>query len=431
MLGSVAVPPVTPNAGAYSGLDLPDYTMLLDFRGPQDFRTITFGEVLENRVPAGLLKDAIVVIGVKTPSVKDSISTPIADRFRGAVFHATVIDQILRSALKGESPPRWWPDWAEIAWIGLCTLVGGALSLVFRSPWKLAPALAALLGAIGFAGWTAMLHSLWIPITTPAFGAVVAATFGTSLALFLEYSERRVMRSLFSRHVSEEVLAVLWAERDQLLEGGRLKPQRVIATVLFTDLKDYSTIAEEMDPTDLMNWVNEYMSCIAPQVEAHGGIVNSYGGDALMAVFGAPVPHTREEDIDEDAIRAVECALAMRRELKTLNADWTARKLPTVSMRVGIYTGPVVTGSIGSSQRLEYTALGDTTNIAARLQSLGKELPPDEATDPCTILIGDPTWQRLHGRFSATLVGSRRLKGRAKEVLIHSILCATSTTSTL
>jgi adenylate cyclase len=427
-LGHVTFPRVTPNAGAYFGRKVGDYEILLDCRAPQSYDTVTFGEVLEKRIPAGAFQDAIVIVGVTTDSVKDYNAIPTNYQLRGPIQHAMIVNQLLRSALDGEPPTRWWPQSGRIAWIGLCTLLGGALGLLLRSPWKLAPALVLLLAAIVSAGWVALFHGLWIPITTPAIGAFAAATFVTSLAVFQERSQRRIMRTLFSRHVSKEVFEVLWAERDQILEGGRLKPHRVIATVLFTDLQGYTTIAEELDPPALMDWVNEYMSSIAPLVELHGGVVNSYGGDAIMAVFGGPIPHTREEDIDQDAVRAVRCALAMREELKKLNTAWATRAMPTVSMRVGIYTGPVVTGSIGSRQRMEYTALGDTTNTAARLQSLGSEMPDEEGTAPCIILIGDTTWQRLQGRFTATLVGPRRLKGKTREVVVHTVLSEVTTT---
>jgi adenylate cyclase len=427
-LGRATFPRLTPNAGAYFGREVRDYEILLDCRAPQSYPTVTFSDVLEKRIPAGALQDAIVIVGVFAESVKDYNTISTKYQLRGPIHHAMIVNQLLRSALDGEPPTRWWPQSGRIAWIGLCTLLGGALGLLLRSPWKLAPALVLLLAAIVSAGWAALLHGLWIPITTPAIGAFAAATFVTSLAVFQESSQRRVMRTLFSRHVSKEVFEVLWAERDQILEGGRLKPHRVTATVLFTDLQGYTTIAEELDPPALMDWVNEYMSSIAPLVELHGGVVSSYGGDAIMAVFGGPIPHIREEDIDQDAVRAVRCALAMREELKKLNATWAARGVPTVSMRVGIYTGPVVTGSIGSRQRMEYTALGDTTNTAARLQSLGSEMPDEDSTAPCIILIGDTTWQRLQGRFAATLVGPRRLKGKTREVIVHTVLAEITST---
>ncbi len=424
-LGKTILPRLTPNAGAYSGLKHLDYEVLMDYRAPREYRTFSFGDVLEDRLPAGALKDAIVIIGILTPSVKDANPTPVDEHLRGTIHHAMIVNQLLRSALNGEPPTRWWPEPAKIAWIGLWTLLGGVLGLVLGSPWRLAPALILLLGAIIGAGWVALYYyGLWIPITTPAFGAFAAATLVTSLHVFLEHSDRSVMHALFSRHVSKAVLDVLWAEREQILEGGRLKPQRITATVLFTDLKDYSTLSEGLDPADLMSWSNEYMNRISPEVDSHGGIVTAYRGDGLMAVFGAPFPHSSEEDIDRDATHAVECALAMRRELKELNAGWAERGTRTVAMRVGIFTGPLVTGSMGSMQRLEYAVLGDTTNTASRLESMGKELEDDETTAPCTILIGDSTCQRLHGRFATKSLGPKRLKGKSNEVIVHSVLSA-------
>jgi adenylate cyclase len=421
-LGRTTFPRLTPNAGAYEGIEVRDYEVMIDWRAPQTYRTFSFGDVLENRLPDGALKDAIVLVGTTSSSVKDSIPTPVNTELRGVLFHAAVVNQLLRSALQGEPPTTWWPEGAKTAWIALCTLLGGLVGLILRSPWKLAPALLLLIAAILLTGREALFRGLWIPISTPAIGAFAAATFVASFAAFLERSDRRVMSTLFSRHVSREVLGVLWAERDQLLEAGRLKPQRITATVLFTDLKDYSMIAEDMDPPDLMNWVNEYMSCIEPLVELHGGFVNSYSGDAIMAVFGGPIPRTREEDIDRDAIRAVECALAMRRDLKVLSSIRKFMGTPSASTRIGIYTGPVITGSIGSRDRIEYAALGDTTNTAARLQSLGRDVLEDDITAPCVILVGDSTWQRLHGRFTATSLGPQHLKGKSKEVTVYSIL---------
>lgn len=421
-LGRTTFPRLTPNAGGYVGLAIRDYEILVDFRAPQHYRTYSFGDVLEDRVSAGAFRDAIVIVGVISGSVKDSNPTPVNAHLRGPIQHAMIVNQLLRSALNGDRPTRWWPEPAKIAWIGLCTLLGGTLGLVVQSPWKLVPALALLLGAIVFAGWEALLHALWIPVTTPALGAFAAATFVTSFVVFLEHSERGVMQALFSRHVSAKVADVLWAQREQFLDGGRLKPQRLTATVLFTDLKGFATIAEHMDPVSLMNWINEYMNGIACHVDLHGGMVDAYIGDAIMAVFGAPIPRTREEDIDQDAINAVECALAMRRALRALNTGWAARGLPTAAMRVGIFTGPLVAGSIGSVQRLEFTVLGETTNTAARLESAGKEVETDELTAPCTILIGDATYQRLHGRFTTKLVGQMDLKGIAKKVIVHSVL---------
>ena len=437
-LGKAVFPRLTPDAGGYVGLPVKDYEFLGDFQAPRRFRVqdsrgqygrdtpydYSFGEVLDGLVPPEALRGKIVLVATVMQSIKDSNPTPIDDNLRGVQIHAMLVHQLLRAALDGVKPMTWWPEWAEIAWIAGFTLLGGALSLLLRSPWKLAPALGLVLGGLHLGAWLSFHHGTWLLLGTPAIGCFVTATFVTSFTAYLERLERDAMQALFSRHVSTKVADALWAEREQFLDGGRLKPQRLTATVLFTDLKGFSTISEGMDPASLLNWINEYMNGIARHVDGHNGMVNAYIGDAIMAVFGAPVAHTLEEDIDQDAIHAVECALAMRRELKGLNVGWAARGLPTCAMRVGIFTGPLVAGSIGSAERLEFTVLGDTTNTAARLESAGKEVEVDDLTRECTILIGDATWKRLHGRFVTKLVGPMSLKGKANQIIVHSVLSA-------
>jgi CHASE2 domain-containing sensor protein/class 3 adenylate cyclase len=443
-LGKVVFPRLTADAGGYVKLPVRDYEYLAAYEAPRIYRVnlkrtaggrenrpdvshdFSFGDVLKGAIPADAVRKKIVLIATVMESIKDSNPTPIDDNLRGIHIHAMLVHQLLEAAIDGVKPMGWWPEWAEIFWIAAFTLAGGVLSLWLRSPWKLAPALAAVLGALVLAVWWAFAHGTWLLLAAPAIGCFVAATFVTSFTAYLEGSERDTMQALFSRHVSTKVAETLWAERDQFLDGGRLKPQRLTATVLFTDLKGFSTISEGMDPQSLLAWINEYMSGIARHVDGHNGMVNAYVGDAIMAVFGAPVARTREEDIDQDAINAVECALAMRRELKELNVGWKARGMPTCAMRVGIFTGPLVAGSIGSSQRLEFTVLGDTTNTAARLESAGKEVEVDDLTRECTILIGDATWKRLHGRFVTQLVGPMSLKGKANQIIVHSVLSPVS-----
>ncbi len=444
-LGKTIFPRLTPNAGGYVRLPVDDYEYLASFEAPRRFRVqdargqygrdtpydYSFGEVMEGKLPPEALRGKIVLVATVMQSIKDSNPTPIDDNLRGVQIHAMLVHQLLRAAIDGVKPMSWWPEWAEVLWIAVFTVAGGALSLGLRSPWRLAPALGLLLAALHFAVWQAFTHGTWLLLAAPAIGCFVAATFVTSFTAYLEGSERDTMQTLFSRHVSTKVADTLWAERDQFLDGGRLKPQRLVATVLFTDLKGFSTISEGMDPQSLLAWINEYMNGIARHVDLNNGMVNAYIGDAIMAVFGAPVARTREEDIDADAVHAVECALAMRRELKQLNVGWKARGLPTCAMRVGIFTGPLVAGSIGSADRLEFTVLGDTTNTAARLESAGKEVEVDDLTRECTILIGDATWKRLGGKFETKLVGPMSLKGKANQIIVHSVLSATSGTPLL
>ena len=122
-----------------------------------------------------------------------------------------------------------------------------------------------------------------------------------------------------------------------------------------------------------MDWLNECMEPMAKQVSVHGGVIEQFTGDAIVAIFGVPIAR-KEEEISQDAINAVNCALAMETTLRDLNRHWLAQNQPATAMRIGIYTGPMVAGSLGSSDRLEYVVIGDTVNVASRLESFDKEL---------------------------------------------------------
>lgn len=447
-LNKTLFPRLDPNAGGYVGLTVEDYQYLADYQAPRRYRVNiprvkgkdmeqkdaaydwSFGDVLEGRIPADALKGKIVLMATVMHSIKDSNPTPIDADLRGVHIHATLVHQLLEAAINGKAPMTWWPEWAELLWIATFTGVGGVLSLFLRSPWKLAPALLGVLAVLGWVVWHAFQSGTWLLVAAPALGCFVTATFVVSFIAYLERSERDTMQHIFARHVSSDVVDTLWEARDQFLEGGRLKPQRLTCTVMFTDLKGFSTISEGMEPGDLMNWMNEYMDAVARHVDLHDGVVNSYIGDAIMALFGAPVAHTKEEDIDRDAVNAVHCALAMRGEMEKLNEGWTTRGMPNVAMRIGIYTGPLVAGSLGSADRLVFTVLGDTTNTAARLEGAGKELDVNEYTKYCTILIGDATLQRLGDRFVTEYVGPMSLKGKANQIIVHSVLYAKAPGST-
>jgi adenylate cyclase len=259
-----------------------------------------------------------------------------------------------------------------------------------------------------------------------------SAALVTAYMLNQEKKERALLMQLFSRHISPEVAKTIWQQRDQFMDGGRPRSQKLTATVLFTDLKGFTSVSEKMDPQALLEWLNVYMEAMAQLVMDHGGVVDDYLGDSIKANFGVPLSRITEADIGRDAMAAVNCALAMERELKRLNAVWQQQNLPTVEMRVGIFTGPVVAGSLGSTQRLKYTTVGDTVNIASRLESFDKELvDPDLADSPCRILIGETTLRYLDRQFQTKRVGDTNLKGKDEKVIIHRVIGRMEATSEL
>lgn len=238
-------------------------------------------------------------------------------------------------------------------------------------------------------------------------------------------AQQRVLREheqtmrLFSSHVSEAVAQELLRQRDNLLKTGRAHPQQLTATILFCDIGGYSQAAEQLDLHTLMRWLGGFMEPMARTVMRHQGVVDKFIGDAVMAVFGVPTPRTEEADIDRDAGNAVACALDMTREVESLNARWRGEGLPTIDLGVGIHTGPVLAGCIGSAERMEYTVIGDTVNTAHRLQAHAREI--GGGSESCVIVVGDTTWQRLRGRIGGRPVGEVRLRGKAQPVTAHRV----------
>jgi hypothetical protein len=143
-----------------------------------------------------------------------------------------------------------------------------------------------------------------------------------------------LLMGLFSKYVSGDVAGAIWDQREQFMDEGRPRPQTLTATVLFTDIRDFTRMSENMEARDVMDWLNEYLGAMVKQVTANKGIVDKYVGDAVMAVFGIPVPRKGEKAFAEDAVNAVRCALNMGRELDRLNGIWSNQGRPTAMMRV-------------------------------------------------------------------------------------------------
>jgi len=227
---------------------------------------------------------------------------------------------------------------------------------------------------------------------------------------------------LFSRHVSSDIADEIWRHRDQYLESGRLRSNRQTTTVMFTDIEHFTTVSEKLGPEVLMDWLNEYMEIMANLVSRHGGVVDDYHGDAIKADFGVPIMRTTDAEIRRDAANAVHCALEMAKALEDYNRLCKARGLPHLRMRVGISTGEVIAGCLGSSSRMKYTTIGDTVNTAARLETLDKEsFDTDQESSDCRILISEFTLGLVEDLITARPVGSVVLRGKTTPVQVYRV----------
>lgn len=435
LLGKGAFLPFTANDGGYVDQDDGGYQILLNYRGSSSaFHRVSMTEVLEDRIPQDLMRDRLVLIGATAISLNDFFYTPysaneisIQERTPGVEVQAHIISHLLSSALEGQSGIQTWSELQEWLWIFFWSLTGATLCWVLRDAggvakllprWTVIGFVLALSGLVGSTYLAFLLGGWWIPVIPPGLALLGAATVTTSYIAKFEREERQTVMNLFSRHVTQQIAETIWKDRHQLLTEGRLRGRKMTATVLFSDLKGFSTLAEHMEPEMLMSWLNEYMDAMAGLVLEHGGVVDKFIGDAVMAVFGVPINRTTSEEIAQDAIAAVHCALAMAQRLETLNQQWHIQGYPQAAMRVGIATGNVVTGSLGSSQRLDYTTLGDSVNVAARLESYDKSLDGGI----CRILINEDTYQYLQNKFPTKLIDRARLKGREQLTAVYQVL---------
>lgn len=422
-LNGVSLPPIDSDFAAYRRIDARGYQIILDYPGlSRHFTNFSLNQLIDGKIPDQALKDKIVLLGSAAPSLPDYRLLPKQIRRFGVEYHAYFVSQLLNTAIQQTPPLRSWPNSGEYVWLLLWCLVG-ALTGLFRGCLKCLFALIAA-EALLLCLFNVLLLKLgwWVPFIAPLSGWASALSLSVLYFYNKTRVERRQLMRLFASHVSPEVAAKLWASRTQFFNDGKVQPDELTATVLFTDLTNFTTVAETMDPVALMNWLNEYMAEMSAIVMQHGGIVNKYIGDAIMAVFGVPIKHETENEIANDAKQAVECALAFNRRLLELNQRWSPRGLPNITMRVGIYTGKLVAGSFGGNLRMEYTVLGDTVNIASRLESFDKTIAPPCHEQPCRILIGDTTYRHVGHLFDATIVGESQLKGKSRHITIYRII---------
>jgi adenylate cyclase len=427
-LGKTVFVPFEENDGGYVRADAGGYQILLNFNRASPFDRVSMTDVLKDRVPTALVRDRIVLIGPVAPSLNDFFYTPLVtspDQTPGVEIQAHLTSIILNAALEGRSLVQTWSEPLEISWIFLWSGLGAIFTWAVRfQGYKnyslLRTTTGIVVAAIGLIvfSYLLFLESWWIPVVPPVLALFGSATVLLGYMAQIEGQDRRTVMALFGRYVSPAIAKTIWRSRDQLLKEGRLLGRRMTATVLFADLKGFTSMAEQSDPEVLMSWLNEYMSAMGGVVQAHGGIVDKFIGDAIMAVFGVPIPRTTPKEIAKDAIAAVRCAQFMASTLEVLNQQWQNQGRPTAAMRIGIATGTVVTGSLGSSHRLDYTTIGDSVNVAARLESYNRSIDGGI----CRILINKETYQYIQKKFSTKFIGEEQLKGRQQPTEIYQVL---------
>ena len=365
-------------------------SIALDFIGNGGITRVSAADVLA-RVPLAL-EGKLLFVGF-TNAEYDKISTPLDPIADGVEMHATLAENLLT----GRWLARTGGLVALLSTLGLCAMVClTQLRQIRRHAW--APPLIALAALVGYAALSYLLfrHGVQILVGAPIAlaGVVLIAAMIGSLAT--EGREKAYLRNVFGQYVSGPVVDRILADPDRAKLGG----ERKVLTVLFSDIRGFSLFSETMPPEALAAFLGEYLTPMTELVLASGGTLDKYIGDAVMALWGAPI------DDAQHAAHACEVALRMQEALAELNVGWQREGKPKVAIGIGVNTGPMAVGNMGSAARFDYTVLGDQVNLAARLEALNKEYGTQ-------ILVGEATATAAGDGFVFREIDLVRVKGRA------------------
>lgn len=405
-----------------------DGNLQLDFRGRSPaFRRIAAADILfkQAQLPADLFRDRIVLIGASNIDAPDLFATPFYEysalarlfdrslplapkRTPGVEVHAHAAATLLFGKMLKR--PRYLVQTLAV----LLALAAVAGSVFWLRPLLAFLAVIVVAGlSLAIASWAFNAHGVILPLASAWLGMAAL----TPVGLGVRYARERLLRSeteaeraqvmdIFSRFVSADVANEMWEKRGHLSLAG----EKRTVTIIFTDIRGFTTLSESVSSETVVEWLNDYFSRMQAVVESFGGHINKYIGDGLMIVFGAPV----DRGDKDEARAAVRCGLAMLEAVERMNDDWKGTGRPIVKIGCGIHTGEATCGVVGAERRLEYTIIGDTVNLSARLESTTKEFN-------VPILISEPTARLLDNEFETRALGEVKVKGKTISTPVFTV----------
>ena len=376
-----------------------DVATLVPYRGGQgSFRYISIADVLHDRVAPELLKDKIVLVGTTAPGLLDMRATPVAEVYPGVEVHANMIAGILDQHIK-ERPP--YMLGAEVVWL---LLIGIALSFLLPT---LSPVKAILVSALMFGATAGLSLASWhygdilMPVANSLMMIALIFALDMSYGYFVESRTKRQITGLFGQYVPSELVEEMAEHPESVSMEGDSREM----TILFSDVRGFTTISEGLDPKELTLLMNEFLTPLSRIVYKHRGTIDKYMGDCVMAFWGAPLP-----DADH-ARHAMLAGIEMQATLKALQPHFRERGWPEIHIGVGINTGRVSVGNMGSEVRVAYTVMGDAVNLASRLEGITKQYGVG-------VIVGENTRDTVTD-FVYRELDHVRVKGKDKPVAIY------------
>ncbi|MFQ5935222.1 MAG: CHASE2 domain-containing protein [Acidiferrobacterales bacterium] len=379
---------------------------LIHYYGPeQTIQTFSVVDVLEGRVPQELVKDKIVLIGATAKGIGDIRVTPYGSTYPGVEIRATTME----NALAGDFINR--PEWMGVVDVLVIVLLGAVLSLALSSIGLWTGATIALLVFAAYLAIAVVLFRVelvWLNIVYPSVLVLVLFVSSTIAKYVSAEAGKRQIKSAFQHYVAPKIV-------DEIIdnvEGLQLGGEKRTLTVLFSDIRGFTSVSQSLPPEDLVRLLNVYLTQMTDKVFKHDGLLDKYIGDAIMAVYGAPIYR------EDHAALACRSALDMLEELRSLQAKWRKQGLPVLDIGIGINTGPMIVGNMGSENRFDYTVIGDAVNIGSRIEGLNK-------TYGTHILISEFTYEQVRDEFPYIReVDVARVRGRQESVRIYELMPA-------
>ncbi len=372
--------------------------VLINYRGgPQSFLTVPYYQVLNGEMDPEIFQGAVVLVGATSPVLHDVFPTPFAasGNMPGVEIHANLLETLFQGiALSRVS-----------FWISaLLTIVAGLCAVLVANHLRPLLALGVVFGMIALYVSASFGLFVWgrywmdvvaVPATLVlGYGATVVVNF------IQEQREKRRLSRYFSPAVVQDIIG---KKEDVDLGSARRR-----MTILFSDIRGFTTMSEKMTPEEVVTFLREYLTVMTDAVFQNGGTVDKYIGDAIMALYNVPLEQP------DHAARAVRTALAFQERVRPLSEKFHAKHGGTLACGVGVHTGDAVVGTIGSEQRLEYTAIGDTINLGSRLESITKEYH-------ASIVISESTYEEVKGQFTTRYLGEVKVKGKEIPVKIYAV----------
>ena len=378
--------------------------LLVNYMGPaQTFPHYSATDIINDRIPPEKLRGKMVLVGATATGIYDLRVTPFSTVYPGVEIHANVIDNILHNHFLQHS------GWIEFLDILSIIGVGLLMGLLIPKLNAVRGMLVAFLATGSFVGVNMFLFSrfnMWLNLIYPVLTMLSVYSGITVYRYMTEEREKKKVRNAFQYYLTASVITEMLKDPSKLKLGGNKKQ----LTVLFSDIRGFTTISEQLSPEELVHFLNEYLTAMTDIVFKYDGLLDKYMGDAIMAVYGAPL------DQADHALRTCRTALEMLQTLKKLQIKWSAEGKPFMNIGVGINTGDMVVGNMGSQMRFDYTVMGDSVNLASRLEGINKEYGTN-------IVISEFTYAIVKDDFFCRELDAVRVKGKKLPVKIYELLC--------